>query len=46
MTQHRTKRSLAQWLSARDSREEALFRAHTESNLTMSALAKALYLHK
>ena len=38
----RTSRSLAQWLSASDSREEALFRAHTESGLTMSALTKEL----
>ena len=40
--QRRTIRSLAQWLSACDSREQALFRAHTESRLTMSARAKAL----
>lgn len=36
----RTTRSLAQWLSTCDSREKALFRAHTESDLTMSAIAK------
>jgi len=38
------RRSLAQWLSACNSREEALFRAHTESALTMSAIAKELGL--
>jgi putative transposase len=42
--QHRTSRSLAQWLSTCDSREEALFRAHTQSGLTMSALAEELGL--
>ena len=42
--QRRTTRSLAQWLRDRDSREEALFRAHTESGLTMSAIAKELGL--
>ncbi len=42
--QRRTTRSLAQWLSACDSREEALFRAHTKSGLTMSAIAKELGL--
>lgn len=35
---------LAQWLSACDPREEALFRAHTESTLTMSAIARELGL--
>ena len=34
----------AQWLSTCDSREEALLRAHTESGLTMSAIAKELGL--
>jgi REP element-mobilizing transposase RayT/DNA-directed RNA polymerase specialized sigma24 family protein len=42
--QRRTMRSLAQWLSTCDSREEALFRAHTESALTMSAIAKEIGL--
>ena len=42
--QRRTSRSLAQWLSTCDSREEALFRAHTESGLTMSAIAQELGL--
>jgi REP element-mobilizing transposase RayT len=42
--QRRTTRSLAQWLNACDSREEALFQAHTESGLTMSAIAKELGL--
>ena len=37
--QRRTSRSLAQWLRTCDSREEALFRAHTEGGLTMSAIA-------
>ena len=36
----RTSHSLAQWLSVCASREEALFPAHTESGLTMSAIAK------
>ncbi len=31
-----------QWLGVCDSREEALFRAHTEGALTMSAIAKEL----
>lgn len=42
--QRRTTRGLVQWLSACDSREEALFRAHTESGLTMSAIARELGL--
>jgi putative transposase len=42
--QRRSTRSLAKWLSTCDSREEALFRAHTESGLTMSAIAKELGL--
>ena len=42
--QRRTTRSLAQSLSVCDSREEAMFRAHTESALTMSALAEELGL--
>jgi REP element-mobilizing transposase RayT/DNA-directed RNA polymerase specialized sigma24 family protein len=42
--QRRTTRSLAQWLSACGSREEALLRAHTQSGLTMSAIAKELGL--
>ena len=42
--QRRTSRSLAQWLSTCNSREEALFRAHTESGLTMSALAQEIGL--
>jgi len=42
--QRRTSRSLAQWLSTCDSREEAMFRAHTESGLTMSAIADELGL--
>ena len=42
--QRRMSRNLVQWLSACDSREEALFRAHTESGLTMSAIARELGL--
>ena len=42
--QRRATRSLAQWLSTCDSREEALFRAHTQSGLTMSAIARELGL--
>ena len=42
--QRRTSRSLARWLSTCDSREEALFRVHTEGGLTMSAIAKELGL--
>ena len=42
--QRRTTRSLAQWLRTCDSREEALFRANTDSGLTMSVIAKELSL--
>jgi REP-associated tyrosine transposase len=42
--QRRTTRSLAQWLRDCDSREEALFRTHTESGLTMRAIATELGL--
>ena len=42
--QRRTTRGLAQWLGACDSREEALFRAHTQSGLTMRAIAQELGL--
>jgi REP element-mobilizing transposase RayT/DNA-directed RNA polymerase specialized sigma24 family protein len=42
--QRQTSRSLAQLLSTGGSREEALLRAHTESGLTMSAIAKELGL--
>src|SRR5258708_14683205 len=42
--QRRTTRSLAQWLSACDSREEAMLLAHTESGLTMSSMAQELGL--
>ncbi len=38
----RTMRSLAQWRSACDSREKALFRAHTESGLTMNVIANLI----
>jgi hypothetical protein len=36
--------SLQQWLSKCDSREEALYRAHVESGLSMSAMAEELDL--
>ncbi|MGH8864495.1 MAG: hypothetical protein ACREVZ_07600 [Burkholderiales bacterium] len=44
VAQRRTTRSLAQWLSACASRDEALFRAHKECALTMSAIARELRL--
>jgi REP element-mobilizing transposase RayT/DNA-directed RNA polymerase specialized sigma24 family protein len=37
-------RSLAHWLSSCTTREEALYRAHTESALSMSAIARELGL--
>jgi len=37
-------RSLDQWLSSCTTREEALYRAHTESALSMSAIARELGL--
>lgn len=37
-------RSLDQWLSSCSTREEALYRAHTESALSMSAIARELEL--
>jgi REP element-mobilizing transposase RayT len=37
-------RTLAQWLKSTRGREEALYRAHTESGLTMSAMAAELGL--
>ena len=42
--QRRTTCSVAHWLSTCDSREEALFRAHTEGGLTMSAIAEEVGL--
>ncbi|MSQ59414.1 MAG: transposase [Betaproteobacteria bacterium] len=42
--QRRKGLSLAQWLNACDSREEALYRAHTEGGITMSAIARELGL--
>lgn len=42
--QRRTARSLAQWLKACATREEALYRAHTESAISMSAMARELGL--
>ena len=37
-------RSLKQWLDSRDNREEALYRAYTESALSMTAMARELVL--
>lgn len=42
--QRRTARSLAQWLKSCENREEALYRAHTESGVSMTALARELGL--
>jgi REP element-mobilizing transposase RayT/DNA-directed RNA polymerase specialized sigma24 family protein len=42
--QRRKARSLDQWLSSCPTREEALYRAHTESALSMSAIARELGL--
>ena len=42
--QRRKGRSLAQWLSLCETREEALYRAHTEGALSMSAIARELGL--
>jgi hypothetical protein len=42
--QRRKSRSLAQWLGSCESHEEALYRAHTQSALSMSAIARELGL--
>jgi len=42
--QRRKARSLAQWLGGSATREEALYRAHTEGALSMSAIARELGL--
>jgi REP-associated tyrosine transposase len=42
--QRRKSRTLAQWLASCENREEALYRAHTESALSMSAIARELGL--
>lgn len=42
--QRRKARSLAQWLGSSETREEALYRAHTEGALSMSAIARELGL--
>jgi hypothetical protein len=42
--QRRKLRSLKQWLDTCDSREEALYRAHTQSALSMTAMARELGL--
>ena len=43
-TQRRKARSLAQWMSSCETREEALYRAHTEGTLSMTAIAHELGL--
>ena len=42
--QRRKARSLEQWLSSSTTREEALYRAHTQSALSMTAIARQLGL--
>ena len=42
--QRRKGRTLAQWLAGCENREEALYRAHTQSALSMSAIARELGL--
>lgn len=42
--QRRTARPLNEWLATCKTREEALYRAHTESALSMTAMAKELGL--
>ena len=42
--QRRKARTLAQWLASCENREEALYRAHTQSALSMSAIARELGL--
>lgn len=42
--QRRKARNLAQWLDSGDTREMALYRAHTEGAMTMSAIARELEL--
>ncbi len=42
--QRRKDLSLAQWLQSCEAREEALYRAHTEGGLSMSAMARELGL--
>jgi REP-associated tyrosine transposase len=42
--QRRKSRTLAQWLASCENREQALYRAHTESALSMSAIARELGL--
>ena len=42
--QRRKARTLAQWLASCEKREEALYRAHTQSALSMSAIARELGL--
>jgi hypothetical protein len=40
--QRRKARTLAQWLASCETREEALYRAHTESALSMSVIEREL----
>jgi len=40
MAQRRKSRTLAQWLASCENREEAIYTAHTESALSMSAIAR------
>ncbi len=42
--QRRKARSLGEWLASCQTREEALYRAHTEGALNMSAMARELGL--
>ena len=42
--QRRKALALAQWLASCEDREEALYRAHTQSALSMSAIARELGL--
>ena len=42
--QRRKPRTLAQWLETCESREEALYQAHTQSAISMSAIARELRL--
>jgi len=42
--QRRKARSLEQWLNSCETRQQALYRAHTESALSMTAIARELGL--
>ena len=43
-SQRRKRRTLTQWLGSCETREEALYKAHTDGALTMSAIARELGL--